>query len=85
MDDDGKEHTFEVLDTAEFEGASYMALIPVPDSPEELLDDTGELVVLKVVEEGGEEFLESIEDEDEFDRVGAFFTERLSDAFEFED
>lgn len=85
LDDEGAEHNFEVLDSAEFEGHSYMALVPVPEKPEDLLEDTGELVILRMVEEDGEEYLEAIEDEDEFDKVGAFFTERLSDTFEFED
>ena len=84
MDDDGTEHEFEVLDSAEFEGREYMALVPVYDKPEELLDDTGELVILRIVEEDGEEFLEAIEDDEEFEKVGDFFTERLSDEYEFE-
>ncbi|MCL2056759.1 MAG: DUF1292 domain-containing protein [Oscillospiraceae bacterium] len=85
MDEDGAEHSFEVLDSAEFEGSSYMALVPVPDEPEDVLDDTGDLVILRIGEEDGEEFLEAIEDEAEFDKVGAFFIERLSDSFDFED
>mgnify|MGYP000949121055 CR=1 FL=1 len=38
-----------------------------------LLDDSGELILLKVVQEDGEEFLEPIEDDEEFDRVGCLF------------
>jgi uncharacterized protein YrzB (UPF0473 family) len=85
LDEEGEEHTFEVLDSAELDGCSYMALVPVPENPEDILEDTGELVILRVVEEDGEEFLEAIEDEEEFDRIGAFFTERLSDTYDFED
>ncbi|MGI6403424.1 MAG: DUF1292 domain-containing protein [Oscillospiraceae bacterium] len=85
VDEDGKEHEFELVDTAEFEGVNYAALVPVFESGQELLDDSGELILLKVVEEDGEEFLEPIEDDDEFDRVGAFFMERLKDTFDFEE
>lgn len=85
VDEDGVEHQFEVVDSAELDGENYMALVPVFDKPEELLEDSGELVILKIVEEDGEEFLEAIEDETEFDKVGDFFMERLSDSFEFED
>lgn len=84
VDDEGEEHEFEVLDSAEIDGLSYLALAPVFDEPEELLEDNGELVVMKVVEEDGEEFLESIEDEDEFKKVADFFMDRLSDTFDFE-
>ena len=85
VDEDGKEHEFELVDTAELEGVSYAALVPVFESGEDLLDDSGELLLLKVVEEDGEEFLEPIEDDEEFDRVGAFFMERLKDTFDFEE
>ena len=85
VDEEGKEHEFEIVDTADFEGSSYIALVPAFDSPEEALDDSGDLVILKVLEEDGEEFLEAIEDEAEFDKVGAFFMERLKDEFEFDE
>lgn len=85
LDEEGVEHQFEVVDSAEVDGQSYMALVPIFDQPPELLEDTGELVVLKVIEENGEEFLEAIEDEAEFDKIGDFFMERLSDTFDFEE
>ncbi len=84
LDDEGQEHEFEMVDTADFEGSSYVALIPILEG-EDLLDDSGELIILKAVSEGDEEVLESIEDDDEFDRVGAFFMERLKDNFDFEE
>lgn len=85
VDDEGVEHEFEIVDSAEFEGENYMALVPVFDDPQDMLDDSGELVILKIVAEEGDEYLEAIEDEAEFDKVGAFFMERLSDVFDFEE
>ena len=85
VDEEGIEHEFEVVDSAEVDGERYMAMIPVFDDPQDALDDSGELVILKVVVDGDEEFLEAIEDEDEFDRVGDFFMDRLSDEFDFTD
>ncbi len=85
VDDEGVEHEFELVDSEEIEGVRYVALVPVFEDGEELLEDSGELVVLRVVEEDGEEFLEAIEDEAEFDRIGEFFMERLADTFEFEE
>ena len=69
MDEEGNEHEFEFVDSLELEGSEYVALIPVYDNPADSLEDDGELVVLKVMEENGEEYLEAIEDEDEFDEV----------------
>ncbi len=83
-DEDGNEQEFEVLDDLDLDGSSYIALVPVL-SDEELLEDSGELVVLKVCEENGEEYFEPIQDEAEFNKVSAIFMERLSDEFDFVD
>lgn len=86
VDDDGVEHEFEVLDRIETDDdKKYVAMIPVFDDPDELLEDDGELIILKVIEEDGENILEPIEDDDEFDEIGELFKERLADVFDFED
>lgn len=82
VDEDGVEHTFEELDRIETDDARYVALLPVYDEAEEILDDDGELIILKVSEEDGETYLEPIEDEDEFNEIGSIFEERLSDLFD---
>lgn len=85
-DDDGKEYTFEVLDRIETDDARYVALLPVYDDPKKMLDDNGELVILKVVEdEKGEEYFEDIEDDDEYNMIVDAFTDRLQDIFEIEE
>ena len=63
VDDEGHEHEFEIVDTLELGEQHYVAL--VADCGEEDCDceDDGELVILKSVMEGEEEFLEAIEDE----------------------
>ena len=76
------EHTFEELDRIETDDARYVALLPVYDEAEDILDDDGELIILKVNEEDGETYLEPIEDEDEFNEIGSIFEERLSDLFD---
>jgi uncharacterized protein YrzB (UPF0473 family) len=85
MDEEGAEHEFELLDTEEIDGVRYVALAPVFDEAEDLLEDSGELVVLRATTEDGEDYLDAIEDEEEFDRISEFFMERLQDRFEFED
>ncbi|MBE6798822.1 MAG: DUF1292 domain-containing protein [Ruminococcaceae bacterium] len=84
-DDEGKEYTFEVLDRIETEDSRYIALLPVYDDPQKMLEDSGELVILKVVETDGEEAFEDIEDDDEYDMIVDAFTERLQDMFEIEE
>lgn len=82
VDEDGVEHTFEELDRIETDDARYVALLPVYDEAEDILDDDGELIILKVNEEDGETYLEPIEDENEFNEIGSIFEERLSDLFD---
>ncbi|MBE6747699.1 MAG: DUF1292 domain-containing protein [Ruminococcaceae bacterium] len=85
VDDDGVEHTFEELDRIETDEGKFVALLPVYDEAEEILDSNGELIILKVTEEDGELYLEPIEDDKLFDKIGKLFEERLADIFEFED
>ncbi|HIS05598.1 MAG TPA: DUF1292 domain-containing protein [Candidatus Fimenecus stercoravium] len=82
VDEDGTEHIFEELDRIETDNARYVALLPVYDEAEEILDDDGELIILRVTEEDGETYLEPIEDDEEFNRIGAAFEERLADLFD---
>lgn len=84
-DDDGKEYTFEVLDAIEDDNNRYLALLPIYDDPQEMLDDSGELVIVKVEEENGEEYYSDIENDDEYDMIADAFIERLRDAFEIEE
>ena len=82
LDDDCVEHTFEVLDAIDNGENRYMALSPVYDDPQQTLEDSGELVILKVVTVDGEEFLETIEDEDEMDEIADIFMERLEEDYD---
>jgi uncharacterized protein YrzB (UPF0473 family) len=83
IDENGVEHVFEELDRIETDTAKYVALLPVYDEAEEILDDDGELIILKVCEEDGETYLEPIEDDNEFNEIGKIFEERLSELFDF--
>ncbi len=83
-DDEGKEYTFEVLDAIETDDGRYLALLPTFENPQDMLDDSGELVIVKVGEENGEEYYYEIEDDDEYEMVAEAFVERLEDFFEID-
>lgn len=85
VDEDGVEHTFEELDRIETDEGKFVALLPVYDEAEEIIDSDGELIILQVTEEDGEFYLEPIEDDKLFDKIGKLFEERLADIFDFED
>ena len=65
VDEDGTEFELEVLSTLEYNGFTYLAVIPAG------MDEDAELEVsiLKSVEEDGEPILSAIEDEDELQAV----------------
>ena len=84
-DDDGNEYTFEVLDAIESDDGRYLAMLPIYDDPQKTLEDSGELVIVKVGEEDGEEYLYPIEDDDEYDFVADAFIERLQDLYEIDE
>ena len=84
-DEEGHEYQFEVLDAVETDEGRYLALLPVYEKPEDMVEDSGELVVLKVFEEDGEEYYEEIENDDEYETVADIFVDRLQDVFEIEE
>ena len=78
-DEEGNELHFALLGTLEHEGAVYKALIPVNEDGEE---ESDEYVILKCgVDDDGEDILETIEDDEEFDRIADIFDDEFSDIF----
>jgi len=65
VDEDGTEFELEVLSTMEWNGSSYLAVIPAGSDEEQDV----EVSILKSVEEDGESILCAIEDEQELQTV----------------
>lgn len=84
VDGDGKEHMFEELDRIEMDTGRYVALLPLYDDAQQMLEESGELIILQVMEEDGETYLTPIEEEEIFMEVGQVFEDRLSELYEFE-
>ena len=81
-DEDGNEIELEHLDTIEYNGAVYMAFLPVEEADEngeapEEEDEDGGLIILKVVELDGEEQLATLDDEEELEAVYQQFMDSL--------
>ncbi len=72
VDEDGTEFELEVLSTLEYNGSSYMAVIPAGDEEQDL-----EVSILKSVEEDGEPILCAIEDEQELETVYNLIMDQL--------
>ena len=84
-DEEGNEYNFEILDRLETEDGDYVALLPIYDDPKQTLEDNGELVIMKVGEENGEEYYENIDDDDEYDTVADAFIARLQDLYDIDE
>ena len=66
VDEDGTEFELEVLSTLEYNGFTYLAVVPAVDADE---DVDLEVSILKSVEEDDEPILCAIEDEEELKTV----------------
>jgi putative uncharacterized protein (fragment) len=78
-DDEGNDIELEYVDALEHNGTTYMAFFPVveEDSKDEENEEEYGLVILKSQMENGEEFLVTIDDEEEIDKVYDLFMEQI--------
>ncbi|MEG0803585.1 MAG: DUF1292 domain-containing protein [Pygmaiobacter sp.] len=86
-DEEGVEHTFEVVDALDYNGEHYLAVVPYAETEEEAetaLEEDAELLIMRVGEENGEEFLDIVEDDEELYNVGNLFAERLEELYDVE-
>ena len=84
-DEDGNAFELELVDTLEHQGVTYYAMFPAVEEDEE----TGEpkdvdaddeeygLVIMKAIEENGEELLSTLDSDEELDTVYELFMERF--------
>ena len=77
-DDQGNEIELEHLDTLEYKDNTYLAFIPTGMD----LEESYELIIMKIEVEDGEEILVTIDDEEELDEMFQIFCERLEESFE---
>lgn len=84
-DENGNEVSFEFLDLIEYDSEQYVVLLPLED----IEDDNGEVVILKLEDsEGEDEDLESyvsVDDENVLKEVFKIFKEKFKDEFNFQD
>ena len=84
IDDEGNKKNFELIDAAEINGEQYYCMVPAVED-EDFLNSDCDIVILKTIDDDGEEILASIDDDDEFEEVSGFFLQRMQEAFESEE
>ena len=73
VDEDGTEYELEILSSLDWNGNTYLAVIPA--GLEE--DEDAEVSILKAVEEDGESILAAIEDDQELETVYTMIMDQL--------
>lgn len=79
IDEDGEEFELELLDVLEHNDILYHAFIPAGTSED---DEDAEVVLLKAVEEDGEELLATLDSDEEIEEVYNLFMQQLFDGEE---
>ncbi len=76
----GEEHYFDVYDEFAHDGEDYLLLLE-SQSEEKAEDEEQEVIFMRIVREGDDEYMESLEDE-EFDKVREAYLQMLDEYFE---
>ncbi len=82
-DEDGNELQFEVIGQCEMNGQQYFAMIPVEEE-QNSNEEFCEYVILKLAREGDEEFLVTVDDDDELDDVADYFDDAFSQEIDYD-
>ena len=70
-EDTGEELDFQLIARATIDDVLYFTLVPADD------EEVDEYVILRVTEDGEDLILESIDDDDEFEKVEEYFNDLL--------
>ena len=76
IDEEGNTIKFQLFDVIEYDEQEYAMLLPLDEEQED--EDDPELVLMRLVSDGEEYSLETIDDEDEFNEVSEYI-ESLGD------
>lgn len=82
LDEDGEEHSFEILDVLEQDDKCYYALYPMIEDPQEQVDSEGEYYIFEVIDEDGEQQLAEVEDDQLLDELAEIFEKRFESLFD---
>ena len=84
-DEEGNDFELELVDTLEYQGITYYAMFPAVEEDEatgepkdvDADDEEYGLVIMKAIEENGEELLSTLDSDEELEEVYELFMERF--------
>lgn len=84
-DEDGNEILFELLERYETDDDVYVAITEYSDDDEDIVEADFEVIILKVVtDDNGDEYLEEIQDEMEYEQVSDILMSKVEEKFDVE-
>ena len=84
-DEDGNEILFELLERYETDDDVYVAVTEYRDDDEDIVEADFEVIILKVVtDDNGDEYLEEIQDEMEYEQVSDILMSKVEEKFDVE-
>ena len=84
-DEDGNEILFELLERYETEDDVYVAITEYRDDDEDIVEADFEVIILKVVtDDNGDEYLEEIQDEMEYEQVSDILMSKVEEKIDLE-
>lgn len=72
IDENGNIITFELYDIIEVDEQEYALLLPTETDDDEATDEDDEIVLMRLTKKGDDYLFETIEDDDEFNKVAAY-------------
>lgn len=83
-DEEGNLHNFELIDIIEVDNQEYGILLYIDEEGEEESEEQ-ELAVMRLIKDGDGYIFETIEDEEEFEKISAFVEAELNADFDEDD
>ena len=83
-DENGNEILFELLERYETDDNVYVAITRYYETDEEIVDGDYEVIILKVENDGGDEYLAEIEDEMEFEQISDILMAKVEEKYEYQ-
>ncbi len=83
-DENGNEILFELLERYETDDNVYVAITRYYETDEEIVDGDYEVIILKVENDGGDEYLAEIEDEMEFEQISDILMAKVEEKYDVE-
>jgi len=82
VDEEGKEHEFEIIDVLDNDKGCFYALAPMENASKDISEADGVYYIFEEIEENGEKQLAEIEDDDLLNELSEIFEQRFEDMYE---